>query len=314
MTHDFDIRPAIEPDLQARPPDVRVAELAARQHGVVSRAQLDDCGLGRHAIEHRLANGRLHEMRARVYAVGHVRLTQEGRWMAAVLAGGLDAWLSHRAAGALWGITPSGTGPIEVTASRSKRDQPGIVFRTRAWEPDELTTRNGIPVTAPSRTLLDLAQVLDDDALERALREAERLQLTDVNSVADLLERYPRRRGSGALRRLTAMKELYRGITRSELEERFRVFLRTHGLPSPEWNVRLELGDTMLEVDCLWREQRVVIELDGYGYHAHLDAFERDRLRDRLLQLADFRPIRITWKLLRDDPALARDLDAILAL
>jgi very-short-patch-repair endonuclease len=149
---------------------------------------------------------------------------------------------------------------------------------------DEHTRIRGIPVTGPSRTLLDLSQVCSNDELERALRTAERLQLTDTVSVVDLLERYPGRRGSAAIKRLTAVREIYRGVTRSELEERFRQFLRAHELADPEWNVRLELGDTTIEVDCLWRDQRVVVELDGYGYHAGLDAFERDRLRDRLLQ------------------------------
>jgi very-short-patch-repair endonuclease len=177
---------------------------------------------------------------------------------------------------------------------------------------DEITKVRGIPLTGPSRTLLDLGQVLTDDELERALREAERLQLTDTVSVVDLLERYPRRRGSAAIRRLTAVRELYKGVTRSELEERFRQFLRTHEIPDPEWNVRLELDQASLEVDCLWREERLVVELDGYGYHAGLDAFERDRLRDRLLQLAGLTPIRITWRALRDDVRLAPDLRAIL--
>jgi very-short-patch-repair endonuclease len=128
----------------------------------------------------------------------------------------------------------------------------------------------------------------------------------------DLLERYPRRRGSAAIRRLTSVRELYKGVTRSELEERFRQYLRTHDIPQPEWNVHLELDEATLEVDCLWREQRLVVELDGYGYHAGLDAFERDRLRDRLLQIAGYRPIRITWRAVRDDPALPGELKAIL--
>jgi very-short-patch-repair endonuclease len=231
--------------------------------------------------------------------------------MAAVLAGGRDAALSHRAAAAVWGIKPYSSRVVDVSTFTRRRKQPGIRFHMyEHW--DEITKVRGIPLTGPSRTLLDLGQVLTDDELERALREAERLQLTDTVSVVDLLERYPRRRGSAAIRRLTAVRELYKGVTRSELEERFRQFLRTHEIPDPEWNVRLELDQASLEVDCLWREERLVVELDGYGYHAGLDAFERDRLRDRLLQLAGLTPIRITWRALRDDARLAPDLRAIL--
>jgi very-short-patch-repair endonuclease len=290
-----------------RSPEGRVAQLASAQHGVIEWGQLRDAGLSPKAIRHRVANRRLHVIHYKVYAVGHDRLTPDGRFMAAVLAGG-DAALSHDAAGALWGIRPSSSRVVDVTTFTRRRKQPGIRFHTYEHGSDEVTRVRGIPVTGPSRTLLDLGQVLDDDALERAFREAERLRLTDVVSVADLLERYPRRRGCAAVRRLTAMKELYKGVTRSELEERFRQFLRDHDIPEPEWNVRLELHQASLEVDCAWRDRGLVVELDGYGYHAGLDAFERDRLRDRLLHIAGFLPIRITWRALRDDPGLAAEL------
>jgi very-short-patch-repair endonuclease len=293
-------------------PDERIANLAAAQFGVVEWGQMREAGLSPKSIRHRVATARLHVVHYKVYAVGHARLTQDGRFMAAVLAGGRDAALSHRAAAAVWGIKPYSSRVVDVSTFTRRRKEPGIRFHTYAnW--DEITEVRGIPLTGPSRTLLDLGQVLDDDELERALREAERLRLTDVVSVVDLLERYPRRRGSAAIRRLTEVRELYRGVTRSELEERFRQFLRRHGLPDPEWNVQLDVGSGSLEVDCLWRGDRVVVELDGYGYHAGLDAFERDRLRDRLLQLAGWHPIRITWRALRDDPQLASDLRAILA-
>ena len=294
-----------------RSPEERVAELASAQHGVIEWSQLRDAGLSPKAIRHRVANQRLHVIHYKVYAVGHDRLTQDGRFMAAVLAGGVDAALSHCAAAALWGMRASSRRVVDVTTFTRRRKQPGIRFHTYEHGSDEMTRVRGIRVTGPSRTLLDLGQVLDDHELERALREAERLRLTDVVSVADLLERYPRRRGSAAVRRLSAMKELYKGVTRSELEERFRQFLRDHDIPDPEWNVRLDLGEATLEVDCLWRDANLVVELDGYGYHAGLDAFERDRLRDRLLHLSGLVPIRITWRALRDDPGLAAELQQL---
>jgi very-short-patch-repair endonuclease len=301
------------PDLWARPVDERIAVLAARQRGLVEWDQMRDLAIEPKSIRHRVATQRLHVVHYKVYAVGHDRLTQDQRFLAAVLAGGVDAVLSHRSAAALWGIRPSSGRVVDVTTRVWKRNEPGIDFHTRHSSIDERTKIRGIPATGPSRTLLDLGQVLDDDELEQALREAERLQLTDVVSVVDLLERYPRRRGCAAIRRLTAVRDLYKGVTRSHLEELFRQFLRRHELPDPEWNVKLDLDEAALEVDCLWRDQRVVVELDGYGYHAGLDAFERDRLRDRLLQLAGFCPIRLTWRSVRDDPRLAARLRTMLA-
>ena len=296
------------PDLWSRHPDDRIAEIAGAQHGLISWEQLRRANVSPKAIRSRVATRHLQVIHNRVYAVGHGQLTQDAKFMAAVLAGGLNARSSHEAAAALWGIRPFSSRVVDVTTSTWKRKEPGIRFRASDCHYSECTEIRGIPVTGPSRTLLDLGQVLDDDALERALREAERLQLTDVVSIADLLERYPRRRGSAAVRRLSMMKELYKGVTRSDLEERFRQFLRANEIPDPEWNVRLDLGDAVLEVDCLWRDKNLVVELDGYGYHAGLDAFERDRLRDRLLHLAGFLPIRITWRALRDDPDLAAEL------
>jgi very-short-patch-repair endonuclease len=296
------------PDLWTRSPDERIAAVAAGQEGLVSWRQLRNAGLSPKAIRGRLASRRLHLIHQKVFAVGHDRLTLDARYRAAVLAADREAVVSHESAAALWGIRSSSSRVVHVTTSVWTRDQPGIRFHTMKADYDERTKVRGIPVTGPSRTLLDLGQVLDNDALERALREAERLQLTDVVSVADLLERYPRRRGCAAVRRLTAMKELYKGVTRSELEERFRQFLRANEIPDPEWNVRVDVDEATFEVDCLWRSQQLVVELDGYGYHAGLDAFERDRLRDRLLQLAGFVPIRITWRALRDDPGLAAEL------
>jgi very-short-patch-repair endonuclease len=301
------------PDSCTSSPDERIAALAAAQHGVISWEQLRDAGLSPRVIRSRVGHARLHVIHYKVYAVGHDRLTQDGRFMAAALAGGRDAAVSHRAAAALWGIRATSSLVVDVTTRTRRPKQLGVRFHSYEHDYDEMTEVRGIPVTGPSRTLLDLGQVMDDDELERALREAERLRLTDTVSIVDLLERYPRRRGSVAIRRLTAVREIYKGVTRSELEERFRQFLRTHDLPAPEWNVRVELDDAALEVDCLWRDERVVIELDGYGYHAGLDAFERDRLRDRLLQLAGYTALRITWRALRDDTHLAGQIKTILA-
>ncbi len=172
---------------------------------------------------------------------------------------------------------------------------------------------NGIPVTSVSRTLLDLAGVLTRRQLERALNEAEVLRLTDKLSVPDLLERYPRRGGSAVLRAVFRDRTVMRGITRRELERRFQVVLDGAELPRPRLNAHLSAQGRFFEVDCLWAEQRLIAELDGWEAHGTDLAFEKDRERDRLLLVEGWRVIRVTWRQLRDDaPAVVADLRSLL--
>jgi predicted transcriptional regulator of viral defense system len=289
--------------------DWAIASLAERQHGVVSYAQLIAAGLGRGAIEWRLAQGRLHRMRQGVYAVGHSRLRQEGRWMAAVLAGGRGAVLSHRSAAAHLGLRPP-QATVEVTVSRRLRARPGLRFHHSRLPADEVTVHDRIPITTVPRTLFDLAAVIPAGQLARALNEAEIRRLWDPLSLQDLLERHPRRPGAAAIR---AALGIGAQVTRSELEDRFLDFLGRAGLPRPGTNVPMRLGDRWIEADCLWPHQRLLVELDGYGSHHTRLAYERDRARDRALTAAGWRVIRITWRQLHDEPeALARDLRASL--
>ena len=181
--------------------DRLIAELAGRQHGMVGRAQLLALGVGRGAIDHRLACGRLHLVHPGVYAVGHRVVSTEGRWMAAVLASGRTAVLSHRSAGARWGLRSNTRPRIEVTVPRRRYARPGIQPHVAQLPADEITVVEGIPVTTPPRTLLDLAAVLAPHTLRRAVDEAEMLRLSDSLSLADLVARHPRRRGVGNLRR-----------------------------------------------------------------------------------------------------------------
>jgi predicted transcriptional regulator of viral defense system len=178
----------LSPDspIEIGPPlDARLAALAARQHGVVARRQLRALGLHDTAITERVATGRLHRVHRGVHAVGHSVLTPRGRWMAAVLAGGPGAVLSHAAAGALWDLRRSAATRIDISVPRSgraKRD--GLrVHRPRNLPPDETTTHDGIPVTTPARTILDLAATLQTRPLERLLDQAENARLTDVASL-----------------------------------------------------------------------------------------------------------------------------------
>jgi very-short-patch-repair endonuclease len=288
--------------------DEVIAALAARQHGVVARAQLVALGLGHRAIDHRVACGRLHVVHHGVYAVGHRRLTRRGQWMAAVLAAGPGATLSHRSAAALWDLHRSAQTRIEVSTPSRRRHRPGIEVHRAGLQPDEVTEVDGIPVTTVPRTLLDLAAVLPRSRLERAIERAEALRLTDPVSLDGLLRRYPRRHGTRSLREVVR-QGIEPILTRSELEDRFLAFLDARGLPRPRVNVLIE----GLEVDFVWPEQRLIVELDGHNTHGTRAAFERDRQRDRILQAAGWRVVRITWRQLQDDPAaIARDLGRLL--
>jgi hypothetical protein len=195
--------------------DRTIGEMAGRQHGVVGRWQLDRAGIRRDAIEGRIARRVLHRLHQGVYAVGHRALTVEARWMAAVLACGPGAMLSHRSAGQLWRIVPRAGIAPEVTRPGRFRQRAGIVCHRSAIPSDETAEILGIPVTSVARTQFDLAGMLTKRQLERALHEAEVRRLTDRLSLPDLLARYPRRRGAANLRALLASKAPVGGRTRS---------------------------------------------------------------------------------------------------
>jgi hypothetical protein len=226
--------------------------------------------------------------------------------MASVLAAG--GVLSHRAAGWLWRLHRSAF--LEVTAPRA-RSRPGIRIHCSHLPGDEVTTHRNIPVTTVPRTLFDLAAVLRPSQLERAMNEAEVQRHSDPLSLPDLLDRYPGRAGTPTIR---AMLAAGARLTRSELEARFLAFLDAHGFPPPEANAWLSVRGHWIECDCVWRGQRLVVELDGRAVHDTADAFERDRARDRRLNAAGWRVVRVTWRQLRDEPeVLATDLRAVLS-
>ena len=192
------------------------------------------------------------------------------------------------------------------------RRRSGIGLHYSKLPPDEVTVVKGIPVTIVARTIFDLAASEGERRIARVMREADVRRLWGQLSILDMLARHPGRRGASVIRRvLTGTGDVR--LTRSELEERFLVFLEEVGLPPPETNVRLQVGGVSFEVDCLWRSARVIVELDGYAVHGTGFAFERDRARDRALTGAGWRVIRVTWRQLRDEPrALAADLRALI--
>jgi very-short-patch-repair endonuclease len=276
-----------------------MAALAGGQHGVVGHRQLLDLGLGREAVQYRIKIGRLLPLYRGVYALGHNSLSVEGRWLAAVLACGPDAVLSHRSAAALWRIRPTSRPAIDVSAERTRRGQPGITLhRVRSLNPDDRTIRRAIPVTSISRTLLDLAEVLRPRELEKAFEDADRLELLDLHAVERLRARSRGRRG---LEALGALVTDYRGpppMTRSRLERAFHWVIRDAGLPPASTNRFVE----GFEVDVAWPERRLVVELDGRGYHSHRAAFETDRVRDARLQVGGYRVLRVTEARLKREP------------
>jgi Protein of unknown function (DUF559)/Transcriptional regulator, AbiEi antitoxin len=285
----------------ARSRDAAIARLADRQHGVVSLPQLKAFGVTSDAVRKRTATGRLHRVHRTVYAVGRRRLTGRGIWMAAVLACGDDAVLSHRSAAALWDLRADNRATTDVTLpSKSARSRPGIdVHRSTPLRDNDVTTHDGIPCTSVARTLLDVAEVVDRRGLERAIEQAEVLRVFDLRAVEDVLGRADGRRGGGrrgAKLLRAALADLGEpALTASDLEERFLAICRDAGLPAPEVNAWLDLDDEpAIKADFLWRRERLVVETDGWGAHGTRQAFERDRRRDQRLRLAGFEPVRFT--------------------
>ncbi len=245
--------------------------------------------------------------------MGHRALTVESRWMAAVLAHGKNAVLSHRSAGQLWGLYPRSRIAPEVTCPGSKRTKSGIVVHRASLPPDEIVSVRGIPVTSMPRTMFDLAATLKEREVERAWNEMEVRGYTDRLSVPHLLERYPGRKGSLLLGRLANRKTLPVGITRNDFEEAFLRLIDRHALPRPRMNAHVALRGRFYEVDCFWERERVAVELDGGAAHKTDRAFQKDRERDRILTAERYTTTRVTWQHLTDTPAeVAEDLRQIL--
>lgn len=233
--------------------------------------------------------------------------------MAAVLACGPNAVLSHRSAAALWGIRDHGSGPIDIT-SPSKTRSRGTIGRHRARLPaDEVTVHDRIPVTTVPRTIFDLAAVSRPEAVESALRQSEFRRLYDALSLHDLLDRYPRHRGVRSLRTALARRSETSGRIRGRLEERFLPFLDRHGLPRPHFNAWLQVRGRRFQVDCLWPTANQIVELDGWEGHGTRTAFREDRARDRILRVEGYEVTRIAWSQLDDEPdVIAADLRSLL--
>jgi very-short-patch-repair endonuclease/predicted transcriptional regulator of viral defense system len=299
---------------RTREKESQIARVAKRQYGVISRTQLLSLGFEAGAIGRRIRAGRLHQLHPGVYSVGHRVVPRQGHWMAAVLASGPGAVLSHWSAAALWMIRPNSRSAIDVTTAHRSRSWKGIKRHVSLVPEDERVVEEGIPVTSVPRTTFDLAATEDMDRVVAMLREAEYRELWDRLSLWDLLERYPGKRGSRKVRlALERIKEEPSGRKRSKLEERFSPFLRRWHLPLPRYNDWIQAGGKRYQVDCHWPGTNEIVELDGWAGHKGRVAFREDRARDRRLKVAGYSITHLTWNQLDDEPeAIAADLRALL--
>jgi hypothetical protein len=290
-----------------------LAELAARQHGVVAVEQMHALGLGRNGVHERAKAGRLHRLHRGVYAVGHPRVTLDGRRLAAVLAAGPGAALSHASAAVVWGIRRGPETRIEVTTQHRGRKGPRGTTLHRVRTPFDAVVHPeaAIRVTSVPRTLLDLADTLSPQALTRAVHEAERLRLLDMRAMQETLATANGRRGRRKLEAALAIQDP--GPTRSPLEELFADLIAATDLPAPKRNVHIDANGRLMEVDVLWPREKVVVELDGAASHHTRRAFEDDRRRDATLAAEGYRVLRLTWaRVTHDRKAVERELRALL--
>ena len=292
-------------------PERAIAELAAKQRGVITRAQLLELGLTRTTIDNWVKHSRLHPLYRGIFLLGHPRPIAGAPQLAAVLACGRGAVLSHLSAAGLWRLLPGREGDVDVTVpGRNPGRRRGIrVHRVNALDRRDVRKLGGIPITSPARTIFDVAAVVRRRELEQALAEAYARRLARRSDFVSLLARRSSRPGTRALRAL--LDDGAPALTRSEAEDRLLALIRAGELPQPESNIRIGRH----EVDFLWREQRLVVEVDGFAFHSSRSAFERDRRRDAELGTLGFRVMRVTWRQIVNEPeALVARLAAALAV
>ena len=294
--------------------DAAIVTLGARQHGVLTLPQLKALGLSASGVKRRTAGARLHRLHRGVYSlVPYALLTRRGHWIAAVLACGPGAVLSHRTAAALHELRGTQRAKIDVTVPGRSCRRPSRVdiHRSTTLTDADVTIVDGIPCTTVARTTFDLADVVNRRSLERAFDEAESRGLFDLHALDAQLVRNPTRPAARIVR--SVLEEHYIGAapTESELEEAMFALVRRRGLPLPKVNHWIDLGDggPMIRADFAWPEQRVILETDGARYHGTQQARERDPRRDQRAILAGWTPIRTTWRQVMRRP---RELESTL--
>lgn len=268
-----------------------------------------ELGLGHDSIRGRVAAGWLHPLYRGVYAVGHLALTRRSRILAAVLAAGPDALASHRCAAELWDLLHPG--PIDITTPRSRRPRAGFVLhRSRSVAPEDCDLIDSIPVTSVARTIVDLAEVLNERRLSNAIHEAEIQKVFDLEGIERVIARVPGRTGRHKLQRVL---KAYGGgpqLTRSHYERAFLEICHRHDIPIPQSAVSV----AGYELDFLWETHGLAVEMDDEATHYTTRAYYGDRRRDRALVPHGIQVVRVTPRDLEDEHQLAAELKAILAV
>lgn len=291
--------------------DAKIAVIAARQRGRVARRQLLAAGVSRQAIAVRLRAGRLHEVHPGVYAVGHPAGGIDEALMAAWLFGGARSVLTHRGAVSYWGL--AGFEAVDLTYPGRRRNRGRLVFHQGSIPAGEWARRDGMRVTTLARTLLDICATASGPLAQGVFTEAEVQGVITPASIRRFLDRRPGRPGARRLRELAGLADAgASGRIRSPLEARFRRFVASERFPRPEANARIEVGGRTHEVDFLWREQRVAVELDARSTHENVERFETDRARDRNLAAHGWHPVRVTGKALADRSRLRAEFRLLL--
>jgi hypothetical protein len=289
-----------------------VAELASRQHGVVSIRQLEILfGYSREAVRHAVEAGRLHPVHRGVYAVGRRDLSLHGDCLAAVLAVGPGSLLSYWSAGWLWGLIQAQQKSFHVTATgpRRLRVRPPVqVHRARNLVDDDRRLEEGIPVTSVARTYLDLAEVTKPRKLPKLLKRGEELEILDADQVFACCERSRGHKGAKPLARALSSYRPSVRVLRSDVERIFLELVETAGLPLPATNYVVD----GMEIDAYWAEADLAVELDTYGTHGTRVSFESDRERDAELAKAGITVVRVTDRRLEKEPDAVVQLIAMM--
>jgi predicted transcriptional regulator of viral defense system len=287
-----------------------LANLAERQHGVVSIRQLEGLGYSRDSVSRASRSGRLHRLHRGIYAVGHMSLTWHSHCLAAVLSCGPNALASHTSAAWLWGLLSSRPGTFHVATPTRRHTKPNLRLHYAALADEDRAVCEGIPATALPRTLLDLAAAVSATRLDRAIERSEERGLFDLRAVDALLRRIGHHPGISRLRRALAIYRDEPAFTRSRLERRFLELVKSTGLPAPSMGV----SEGGYELDAYWQPERFAVELDVYETHGSRAAFESDRLRQEELKLMGIEMIRVTGPRLDREPKVVIERVATLLM